>query len=170
MSANLDILRVEKLTMRFGGITAVSGVDLAVEEGQIFSVIGPNGAGKTTVFNAVTGIYEPTGGEVLFKGRPLVRPFTPKVVAGAVAVGLLAALFVALFAVNVNGLWKRAIRDTEAARSEALARNRPGSPVRGNRRTGPGDDLVRAPVGRTLAYAVIGFVVMVAGLGAIVNN
>ena len=54
--------------MRFGGITAVNGVDLAVEPGQIFSVIGPNGAGKTTVFNAVTGIYEPTNGTVLFRG------------------------------------------------------------------------------------------------------
>src|SRR4029079_8890937 len=51
------ILTLEKLTMRFGGITAVSNLDLAVEEGQIFSVIGPNGAGKTTVFNAITGIY-----------------------------------------------------------------------------------------------------------------
>src|SRR5215212_4321777 len=62
----MSVLTVRNLTMRFGGITAVSGLDLVVEEGQIFSVIGPNGAGKTTVFNAVTGIYEPTEGEVLF--------------------------------------------------------------------------------------------------------
>ena len=55
--------------MRFGGITAVDCVDLAVEEGQIFSVIGPNGAGKTTVFNAVTGIYAPTEGRVRFEGH-----------------------------------------------------------------------------------------------------
>ena len=82
---------------------------------------------------------------------------------------LVFALGAALFIGNLLALVRRR-RDTEAARSEALARNRPGSPVRGNRRTGPGDDLVRAPGGRTLAYAVIGFVVMVAGLGAIVNN
>ncbi|HKS17184.1 MAG TPA: ATP-binding cassette domain-containing protein, partial [Planctomycetota bacterium] len=63
------ILEVRGLTMRFGGLTAVNKVDFAVEKGQIFSVIGPNGAGKTTVFNAVTGIYEPTEGDVLFEGR-----------------------------------------------------------------------------------------------------
>ena len=52
-----------------------------VETGQIFSVIGPNGAGKTTVFNAVTGIYEPTEGDVLFEGRPLARRSPAKAVA-----------------------------------------------------------------------------------------
>jgi ABC-type branched-subunit amino acid transport system ATPase component len=115
-------LAIDKLTMRFGGITAVNGVDLAVEKGQIFSVIGPNGAGKTTVFNAVTGIYEPTEGRVLFEGRPLVRTFGPKVVAAAVAVGLLAGLILAVFAVNASALWKRAIRDTEAARQDRIIR------------------------------------------------
>src|SRR4051812_20836750 len=106
----MSVLKVEKLTMRFGGITAVSGVDLVVEEGQIFSVIGPNGAGKTTVFNAVTGIYEPTEGEVRFEDRSLVRPFTWKVGVSAGLIGLFAGLLLALFAVNVDALWKRAIR------------------------------------------------------------
>lgn len=113
-------LAINKLTMRFGGITAVNGVDLVVEKGQIFSVIGPNGAGKTTVFNAITGIYEPTEGDVLFEGRPLVRPFTWKVVAGAAAIGLLAGLLLALFAINASTLWKRAIRDTEGARQDRI--------------------------------------------------
>src|SRR5688572_25522412 len=112
----MAVLTVNKLTMRFGGITAVSAVDLVVEKGQIFSVIGPNGAGKTTVFNAVTGIYEPTEGEILFEGRPLARPFTWKVAVGAALIGLLAAVLLAAFATNVNTFWKRAIRDTEAAR------------------------------------------------------
>ena len=62
----MAVLAVENLTMRFGGITAVNRVSFAVEPGQIFSVIGPNGAGKTTLFNAVTGIYAPTEGHVLF--------------------------------------------------------------------------------------------------------
>lgn len=119
----MAVLTINKLTMRFGGITAVSGVDLVVEKGQIFSVIGPNGAGKTTVFNAVTGIYEPTEGEVLFKGRPLVRPFGAKAMIGAALVGLLAGLLVALFALNVNTLWKRMIRDTEAARQERISQH-----------------------------------------------
>ncbi len=116
----MAVLTIHKLTMRFGGITAVNAVDLAVEDGKIFSVIGPNGAGTTTVFNAVTGIYEPTEGEVLFQGRPLVRPFAWTVVAGAAGIGLIVAVLVALFAVNVNALWKRAIRDTEAARQTRI--------------------------------------------------
>ncbi len=119
--ASMAVLTIEKLTMRFGGITAVSGVDLVVEPGQIFSVIGPNGAGKTTVFNAVTGIYEPTEGEVLFDGQPLVRPFTWKVGLSAALIGLVAGLLLALFAVNVDTLWRRSIRGTEAAQREAVA-------------------------------------------------
>jgi branched-chain amino acid transport system ATP-binding protein len=106
----MALLQIEKLTMRFGGITAVNKADLTVEPGRIFSVIGPNGAGKTTVFNAVTGIYEPTEGRVLFRGKPIERPFGWKPVAGAVAVGLLTGLVCLLLAVNVNALWKTTIR------------------------------------------------------------
>ena len=69
----MSLLDVRGLTMRFGGLTAVNKVDFKVDEGQIVSVIGPNGAGKTTVFNAITGIYEPTEGDVLFRGRDLAR-------------------------------------------------------------------------------------------------
>src|SRR5438477_609875 len=111
MTPATPVLTVERLTMRFGGITAVNRVDLSVEPGQIFSVIGPNGAGKTTVFNAITGIYDPTEGEVRFEGRPLLRPFTWKPAAGAAAVGLLLGLFVMLVAVNPDALWKAAIKD-----------------------------------------------------------
>ena len=116
----MAVLTINKLTMRFGGITAVSGVDLTVEEGQIFSVIGPNGAGKTTVFNVVTGIYEPTEGEILFEGKPLIRMFTWKVGLAATLIGLIAAVVLALFAVNVDTMWKRSIRGTESARRDAI--------------------------------------------------
>jgi ABC-type branched-subunit amino acid transport system ATPase component len=116
----MAVLTIHKLTMRFGGITAVSGVDLVVEEGQIFSVIGPNGAGKTTVFNAITGIYEPTEGEVLFRGKPIVRPFSWRVAVGAALIGLTVSVLLALFATNVNTLWKRSIRDTESARQDRI--------------------------------------------------
>ena len=68
----MALLTVEKVTMRFGGITAVNRVSLAVERGQIFSVIGPNGAGKTTLFNLVTGIYRPDAGEILLDGESIV--------------------------------------------------------------------------------------------------
>ncbi len=117
----MSVLTIHKLTMRFGGITAVSGVDLVVEKGQIFSVIGPNGAGKTTVFNAITGIYEPTEGEVLFQGEPLVRPFSVRVAVTAVLIGLLVGVLLGLVAVNVDTLWKQSIRATEAARQETIS-------------------------------------------------
>jgi branched-chain amino acid transport system ATP-binding protein len=109
MSTLLDI---QKLTMRFGGITAVNEVDLTVSPGQITSVIGPNGAGKTTVFNAVTGIYEPTEGVVLFEGHSLARPYNKRVIITAILLGLITGLIAMLFAVKVDGLWKTTIRDT----------------------------------------------------------
>src|SRR5262249_50289197 len=56
------LLEIEKLTLRFRGLTAVNAVDLAVNEGEIVAIIGPHGAGKTSIFNAITGINEPTAG------------------------------------------------------------------------------------------------------------
>src|SRR5262245_30904651 len=92
--------------MRFGGLTAVNKVDFAVEKGQVFSVIGPNGAGKTTVFNAVTGVYEPTEGAILFEGHDLRRPLKRRVIAGIVAIGLLTGLAMAMFSANIDKLWR----------------------------------------------------------------
>src|SRR5512145_1253135 len=94
--------------MRFGGVTAVNRVDLAVQPGQIFSVIGPNGAGKTTVFNAITGIYEPTEGEIRFQGHEVRRPFTWRTAAGIASIAILMAIG-ALTASNVEGMWDAAI-------------------------------------------------------------
>src|SRR5262249_33117368 len=107
----MSLLTIHQLTLRFGGITAVNRVDLAVAEGQIFSIIGPNGAGKTTVFNAGTGIYEPTKGTVLFQGQPLARTLTWKVIVAAAVIGLLTAVLLMLLAVNIDSLWKAAIVD-----------------------------------------------------------
>jgi branched-chain amino acid transport system ATP-binding protein len=59
-----NVLTVNNLTMDFGGIRALNGVDLRVEQGQIVALIGPNGAGKTTFFNCVTGIYRPVEGDI----------------------------------------------------------------------------------------------------------
>ena len=64
-------LETQELTKRFGGLIAVNNFDLKVNQGEISSLIGPNGAGKTTVFNVVTGIYQPDGGRVIFKGEDL---------------------------------------------------------------------------------------------------
>jgi branched-chain amino acid transport system ATP-binding protein len=63
------IIETKDLTIRFGGNTAVDGVNLQVEPGTLKSLIGPNGAGKTTLFNLISGQYRPTSGKVLFKGR-----------------------------------------------------------------------------------------------------
>lgn len=69
MAQEQPILQIRGLTRKFGGLTAVDNVDLDIHAGQIFSIIGPNGAGKTTVFNLITGIYEPTAGDILFERR-----------------------------------------------------------------------------------------------------
>ncbi len=69
MSAPL--LELKNVTIRFGGLTAVSDVSLRVGEGELVGLIGPNGAGKTTVFNIITGVYQPTEGSVSFAGQPL---------------------------------------------------------------------------------------------------
>ena len=63
------LLQLDKVTIRFGGLTAVNAVDFTVNEGELCGLIGPNGAGKTTVFNLVTGVYQPTDGVVSFAGR-----------------------------------------------------------------------------------------------------
>jgi len=65
------LLQLDRVTIRFGGLTAVNAVDFVVNEGELCGLIGPNGAGKTTVFNLITGVYEPTEGAVRFNGRDL---------------------------------------------------------------------------------------------------
>jgi len=66
------LLEFDHVTMAFGGVVALHDVSLAVPAGSIFALIGPNGAGKTTVFNVITGVYQPTAGDVRFKGKSLV--------------------------------------------------------------------------------------------------
>jgi branched-chain amino acid transport system ATP-binding protein len=65
------LLDLQGVSMSFGGLKVIDGLDLHVGEGEIVSVIGPNGAGKTTLFNLVTGVYEPTGGDILFAGSSI---------------------------------------------------------------------------------------------------
>jgi branched-chain amino acid transport system ATP-binding protein len=63
-TANVPVFRMEKITKRFGGLNALTEVDLSVEESQIMGLIGPNGAGKTTLFNVATSIYKPDRGDI----------------------------------------------------------------------------------------------------------
>jgi branched-chain amino acid transport system ATP-binding protein len=67
----MALLEVSDLVVRLGGLTAVSHLDFAVEEGALVALIGPNGAGKTTAFNVITGVYAPTSGSVRFAGREI---------------------------------------------------------------------------------------------------
>ncbi len=66
------ILELKNLTMRFGGVVALDGLNFHVNKGEICALIGPNGAGKTTVFNVITGVYAPTEGEIVFNGESLL--------------------------------------------------------------------------------------------------
>jgi branched-chain amino acid transport system ATP-binding protein len=70
-AAGRPLLSIEHVTVRFGGVVAISGLDLLVDEGAIVGLIGPNGAGKTSAFNIITGVYQPTEGQVRFDGHDL---------------------------------------------------------------------------------------------------
>jgi ABC-type branched-subunit amino acid transport system ATPase component len=96
------------LTVKFGGLTAVSELDLDVREGEIMAIIGPNGAGKTTVFNAVTGIHDPTGGNARFLGHDLRRPLSTRAVFGISAIALAVAL-ASILCTHLVALWETAI-------------------------------------------------------------
>ena len=67
-----NVLRLSDVTMQFGGVVAVNDLSLEVNKGEIVALIGPNGAGKTTAFNCITGVYEPTNGQVEFNGEIIV--------------------------------------------------------------------------------------------------
>ena len=73
MSQVENVLRLEHVTMQFGGVVAVNDLSLEVNQGEIVALIGPNGAGKTTAFNCITGVYEPTNGRISFLGEPIVE-------------------------------------------------------------------------------------------------
>jgi branched-chain amino acid transport system ATP-binding protein len=66
------LLELDRTCLSFGGLRALHELDLTLDEGEIVSVIGPNGAGKTTVFNLITGVYEPSGGDIRFAGDSIV--------------------------------------------------------------------------------------------------
>jgi ABC-type branched-subunit amino acid transport system ATPase component len=157
----MALLALKKLTVRFGGLTAVNALDCQLDEHQIVSIIGPNGAGKTTAFNAITGIYQPTSGSIEFDGRELMRTLGTRIVVAALLVGVATSLAAALAAVNVDRLWQAAIKQNYAGPGEpfsyATAWHSAGDYLAGRLRIAraPGNrwSVVTADGRRTLAYA-----------------
>jgi branched-chain amino acid transport system ATP-binding protein len=82
---NAPVLAARGLTVRFGGLTALNGLDLNLDAGEILGLIGPNGSGKTTFFNAVTGLYKPAAGRVLVDNRDVTGASPQQVCAAGVA-------------------------------------------------------------------------------------
>ena len=79
-NGDTNLLDLAKCTIRFGGLTAVSELDLRIGSRDLLGLIGPNGAGKTTVFNIITGLYQPTSGTIKLQGRPIAN-LRPSIVA-----------------------------------------------------------------------------------------
>src|SRR5688572_33069374 len=104
------LLEIDKLTLRFRGLTAVNAVELAVKQNEIFAVIGPNGAGKTSLFNAITGIYEPSEGEVRFEGRDLRRQLDKWNFVRWSLVGLAVGLILFFWTCDVNQMWSAVVK------------------------------------------------------------
>ena len=73
MAEKENVLRLSDVTMQFGGVVAVNNLSMEVNKGEIVALIGPNGAGKTTAFNCITGVYEPTNGQIEFCGKTIVE-------------------------------------------------------------------------------------------------
>src|SRR5215213_11927417 len=72
MADSLPLLRVDSVSVTFGGIVGLDGLSFGVEQGQIAGLIGPNGAGKTTLFNVISRLYEPAAGHITFDGHDLL--------------------------------------------------------------------------------------------------
>ncbi|MFB9332717.1 ABC transporter ATP-binding protein [Actinoplanes octamycinicus] len=76
---------MDNVTLRFGGVVALNGISFALRKGEIFGLIGPNGAGKTTCFNAMTGVYRPTSGQIRFQGESLIGKKKHEITRGGIA-------------------------------------------------------------------------------------
>ncbi|MEG2165968.1 MAG: ATP-binding cassette domain-containing protein, partial [Ruthenibacterium sp.] len=75
----MALLEVSNLGIAFGGLQAVDKVDLTIDNGCLYGLIGPNGAGKTTVFNMLTGVYQPTEGDIILDGKNITRQRPEKI-------------------------------------------------------------------------------------------
>jgi branched-chain amino acid transport system ATP-binding protein len=109
----MALLKLDNVTIRFGGLTAVDSVHLEVAEGSIQALIGPNGAGKSTMFNLITGIYAPTEGEISFAGQRISGTQPHRIAAGGIGrtfqnirlFGPLSVLDNVLIGAHTRGRW-----------------------------------------------------------------
>lgn len=104
------VLEVDKVTVRFGGLTAVSEVALTVAKGEIFAIIGPNGAGKTTLFNAIAGVSDVTSGEIRLGGKRLIRETTARDKRRWALTGIFSGVTLMLFVAGADSLWVATIK------------------------------------------------------------
>ncbi len=82
---SVPLLQLERCTIRFGGLTAVAELDLAIDAGELVGLIGPNGAGKTTAFNLITGVYQPTEGRITFDNESIAHRRPHQITAHGIA-------------------------------------------------------------------------------------
>ncbi len=109
-ASDIPILDIDRVSMRFGGLVAVTDLDLDVSDGQFVVLAGSEGAGKTTVCDCISGECEPTNGSVRFRGRRLTRSFGPGVFWMAISIGLITGLLAAAAAVDIDRLWLAVVR------------------------------------------------------------
>lgn len=102
------LLSIKNVTLKFGGLTAVNGVSFEVNKGEVVSVIGPNGAGKTSLFNAVTGVYPLTDGEILFNNQSTSRSLDLPTLITFLLVGVVSGVGLVL-ALNLQDVWEAAV-------------------------------------------------------------
>jgi branched-chain amino acid transport system ATP-binding protein len=79
------MLRIENLTVHYGPVAAVKGITLNVDEGEVIGIVGPNGAGKSTTLNAITGIVQPSGGDIVFEGASILGELPERLVRRGIA-------------------------------------------------------------------------------------
>ena len=131
------------LVVRYGAVTAVRGVDLAVGEGEIVSIVGPNGAGKTSLVSAIAGIVPAAGGSIVFAGKSLAGIALEEVVAQGIALVPEGRHIFASLTVTENLLLGATVRsDADGVRAD-LERSFEMFPILGARRRQPAGQIVR---------------------------
>jgi len=144
VSESAPLLQVRGLTRRFGGLLAVSDLDLAVYPGEILGLIGPNGAGKSTTFAMIAGAIPPSSGEIIFKGLSLVGQPTHAFAANGIvrtfqhnkpfdSMGIEENVMVGMHTQIKHSLWQVVMGTAQARASERAAREKAR---RGRRRAG----------------------------------